>query len=156
MFSDVMRKQNSQKNLCRWIIIGSIITLGVDVFLLGPTYEKRTIVSDASCQIISVEVYDIRVDEQIPVPNEMYDDEVILKILNNFYEKRTPVKDNGFRCSDVELRIVLWDSKRGMRDIRLGSQSYSCAERGSNRYKILQPTELLVKLYNEIPEEYCA
>lgn len=150
MFFDIMHRPDLRKSICGWIIIGSII-LGISVCLLGTTYKKRPVVSDMSCQIVSVETYDLKLDKQISVPDEMYDDEAVLRILNRFYEKRTLARDNGFKCSEVVLRIVLLDNKRGIRDIRLGDQSYSCAERGSNRFVILQPTELLAELYNEIP-----
>ena len=151
MFFDILHKQELRKSICGWIIIGTIIALGIGVCLLGTTYKKRPIVSSMSCQIISVETYDLQLDKQISVADAMYDDEAVLRILNHFDEKRTLVRDNGFKCSEVVLRIVLLDNNRGIRDIRFGEQNYSCAERGSNRYVILQPTELLAELYNEIP-----
>lgn len=147
MFFNLRYKLDLRRSICGWII-GSIIALGIGV---GITNKARPIVSNMSCQIMSVETYDSQLDKQISVPDEMYDDEAVLKILNRFYEKRTLVRDNGFKCSEVVLRIVLLDDKRGIRDIRLGDQSYSCAERGSNKFVILQPAELLAELYNEIP-----
>lgn len=104
---------------------------------------------------MSVEVYSLQEDRQILIPKEAYNGKNILNILSCHYEKRTLIKDKGFQCSEVELRIVVWDNDRGMRDIRFGNQAYSCGEKMSNRYKILQPADLLARLYDEItPPSY--
>lgn len=105
-------------------------------------YKPRPIVSDAEhCMIARVQIN----TDGLPADYTDYDEDKVIAVLSDSYERRTFQRARPYLLGDVEVYVMLM-TEDGLREVLLGEMHYTSGGYGTTKYDIIDPQEVKARL----------